>query len=75
MESCANKGGTSAVLVYEIADDSVTVRFKDGAEYAYTHASAGRENVERMKQSARDGQGLNTFINTVVKYKYLRRVK
>jgi hypothetical protein len=73
MESYANKGGTSAAVAYETADDSITVRFRDGAGQVYTHASAGRGNVERMKELARAGQGLNTFINTVVKYRYLRR--
>jgi len=73
MESYANKGGTSAVVAYETTDDSITVRFRDGAGYVYTHASAGRDSVERMKELARDGQGLNTFINRVVKHSYARR--
>ncbi len=66
MEPYRNIAGSSGVKAYEIGDDYVTVEFSDGAVYRYTYASAGEENVERMKGLAQAGQGLNTFLSTTV---------
>ena len=40
--------------------------------YTYSYKSAGVENVEQMKKLARQGYGLNSFINKNVKYDYER---
>jgi hypothetical protein len=70
MERYKNLGGQSGVDSYEIASDSITVKFKDGAVYLYTNASAGVQNIERMKSLAVAGSGLNSFINTTVRKSY-----
>lgn len=70
MESYRNLGGNSGVEAYEIGQDFIKVQFSDGSVYMYTNKSAGARNIERMKQLAANGQGLNSFINTVVRNDY-----
>ena len=65
--------GDSGVSAYEIGEDSIKVKFKGTAKiYVYSYTSAGKENVEHMKKLAQSGDGLNSFINLNVKYKYVR---
>lgn len=73
MEKYRDVDGDSGVVQYEIGPNFIRVRFSDGSIYLYTYASAGSENVERMKQLARAGDGLNAFINTYVLKKYARK--
>lgn len=75
MENYRNIEGNSAVRAYENGPDYITVEFSDGSTYRYTYASAGQENVERMKGLAAAGQGLDTFINTTVAKLYERKEK
>ena len=74
MQSYMDRNGDSGVSAYEIGSDSITVQFKDGATYLYTNASAGRENIEVMKRLADSGDGLNAYINRVVKKGYASRI-
>ncbi len=73
MERYRNVGGDSGVVAYESGPDFIRVQFSDGSFYLYTYASAGQENIEHMKQLARNGQGLNSFINTTVRHAYARK--
>ncbi len=73
MEPYRNIQGNSGVRAYEIGADYITIEFSDGAVYRYTYASAGEENVERMKGLAEAGQGLNTFLSTNVMKLYERK--
>ena len=66
MERYKNLGGDSAVVAYEIADNSIKVQFRDGSLYLYNYQSAGADNIEHMKGLAIAGQGLNSFISRVV---------
>ena len=70
MEQYKNLSGQSGVSSYEIGNDSIKVRFKDGHVYLYNNASAGRTNIEHMKSLAIAGRGLNSFINTTVRKNY-----
>jgi len=70
MENYKNLGGDSNVAAYEIGSDSVKVQFRDGSIYTYTYESAGQSNIEQMKSLATAGQGLNSFINRVVRKGY-----
>lgn len=70
MESYKNLGGDSNVAAYEIGSDSIKVQFRDDTLYTYTYQSAGQSNIEQMKSLAIAGQGLNSFINRVVKKSY-----
>ena len=74
MERYLNLGGDSGVSAYEIEAESITVRFSTGATYIYTYQSAGASNIEEMKALAKIGRGLNSFINTRVKYRYASRL-
>ncbi len=62
----------SGVEAYEISSDRISVQFKGGLIYVYSYQSAGRENIEYMKKLAPSGEGLNSFINLNVKFKYVR---
>lgn len=73
MERYKNLGGDSGVVAYEIGSDFIRVQFSDGEIYLYTYASAGSHHIEHMKQLARNGQGLNSFINTTVRKAYARK--
>ena len=72
MEKYKNQGGGSGVEAYEYGNDFILVKFTTGKrkEYKYTNKSAGAENVEKMIALAKQGSGLNAFINTEVKFLY-----
>jgi hypothetical protein len=61
-ESYANKSGSSGVTHYSISASSISVRFRKGATYTYSHASCGAEVVGTMKTLARGGAGLSAYI-------------
>ena len=70
MTPYANLSGKSNVASYQEDWDAINVTFKDGSTYRYTYASAGEGIVEEMKNLARVGKGLNSFINRRAKYLY-----
>ncbi len=73
MERYRNLGGTSGVVAFEIAQDSITIQFKNGWFYLYTDQSTGTANITKMRQLATNGQGLNSFISRVVREGYARK--
>ncbi len=72
MERYKNLGGDSGVVEYEIGTDFIKVKFKGSKVYVYDYASAGRDNIESMKGLAKNGTGLNAFINKNVRELYSR---
>lgn len=72
MTRYSNKGHDSGILAYEISPTEISVKFSDGSVYRYSYNSAGQNNVEQMKKLAQQGEGLNSFINKHVKFKYVR---
>jgi hypothetical protein len=70
-----NLGGDSGISSYVIGADSIEVTFNDGSVYLYNYASAGKDNIERMKSLAESGSGLNSFINTNVKKLYASKLR
>lgn len=65
--------GDSGVLAYEFGVDYIDIQFKGTSRiYRYSYQSAGRENIETMKVLAKNGDGLNSFINKNVKYLYVK---
>lgn len=53
----------SNVTHYEIGDTFIKVKFDRTFKiYTYSYHSAGIEKVERMKQLAQAGDGLNSYI-------------
>lgn len=61
----------SSVLEFEIFTTSITIKFINIHQvgnlkyncYNYSYSSAGSNNVETMKSLARNGRGLNSFLN------------
>jgi hypothetical protein len=73
MQRYKNLSGNSGVVAYEICPKHIKVRFSDGTVYLYTNASAGPRHVQHMKDLARRGQGLSSFISTSVREAYARK--
>lgn len=75
MKSYLNQSGNSGVEAYEIGADYIMVIFSTGKvrNYLYTYNSAGKENVEMMKQLAENGFGLNSFISRYIRNQYERK--
>lgn len=74
MERYKNLGNDSGVSAYEIGENFIKIQFHDGALYLYNYQSAGIDNIEHMKKLAIAGQGLNSFINKVVRKKYASKL-
>jgi hypothetical protein len=70
MERYRNTSGNSGVYSYEIGNDYIRVQFSSGQTYRYSYKKAGNHNVEKIKTLARNGSGLNAYINNYVKFKY-----
>jgi hypothetical protein len=73
MERYRNLSGDSAVKAYECGPEFIRIQFSDGAVYLYTYSSTGSYNIEQMKQLAKNGRGLNSFISTTVRKAYARK--
>jgi hypothetical protein len=67
MEKYKNLTGVSGIVTYKIADDSITIKFKDGGTYLYTNRKPGAQHVKKMKEMAVKGYGLATYINIFVR--------
>ncbi len=70
-----NLDGKSKVAQYEIAKDSLKIRFADCSVYVYTNQSADPENISKMKDLAVAGKGLGTYIDAHVKDRFSRKVR
>jgi hypothetical protein len=62
------------VKSYAAQPDGIIILFTNGEAYTYTNASAGKRHIETMKKLAASGQGLGTYIETVVKHGYARQL-
>lgn len=62
-----NISGKSGVIQYQAGSDYILVKFINDAIYRYTYASAGKQVIEKMKQLAKQGKGLSTYISQFVK--------
>lgn len=71
MEKYKNVGGDSGVSSFEIGADYIIVKFSGTPRsYCYSYSKAGQHHVENMKNLARSGSGLNSYINRYVKDLY-----
>jgi len=75
MKKYQNIDRDSGVDSFEIGLDYIRIKFSNNSVYLYTYSSAGREKIEKMKVLAELGEGLNSFINRVVKRKYEKKEK
>lgn len=73
MESYKDTNNDSGVKGYEIGDTYIIVWFKGSVRsYTYSYNRAGAAHVEKMKELARKGDGLNAYIMNFVKDKFDR---
>ncbi|MBR7990746.1 hypothetical protein KDX04_33435 [Burkholderia cenocepacia] len=70
MERYKNLNGNSNVVTFQVEPDSIRVQFKGGAIYLYTTKSAGPHIIAQMAKLAKDGHGLNGFINRFARLLY-----
>ena len=71
MEKYRNSGGGSGVSSFEIGSDNIIVKFSGNTRtYKYSYKRAGHQHVENMKQLAKGGRGLNSYIMRYVKNLY-----
>lgn len=75
MQAYRNLSGKSGIVQYETGVDWIEVVFDSGQfrVYRYTIGSAGIIHIERLKHLARQGHGLNSYINTHVRERYSTR--
>ena len=74
MEHYQNIGGNSGVATYETGVDYIKVQFSDGSVYLYNYQRPGRSDVEHMKGLSGAGQGLNSYISSVVRKNYASKI-
>jgi hypothetical protein len=68
-----NRAGNSGVQAYETGRDFIVVKFAGRRKpYLYTGHSTSAANIRKMKELAKSGEGLSTFISQVVKDGYER---
>jgi macrodomain Ter protein organizer (MatP/YcbG family) len=71
MKKYRDKTGKSGVEEYDTGLDWIDVVFKKNEEvYRYTYKSAGQHHIEIMKDIAKKGIGLSTYISQHVHDKY-----
>jgi len=75
MENYANLNGNSSVTAFEIGQDFIIVAFSDGSQYLYSYRSAGDTIIEQMKNLARAGRGLNSYIMRYAKTLYEKKIR
>jgi hypothetical protein len=63
----------SGVAYYESGTDFIRVQFRNGSTYVYDYTRPGIHHVEHMKELARAGKGLTTYISQFVRASYARR--
>jgi hypothetical protein len=69
------KSKKSGIYAYESRSDFIIVEYKDGSIYLYTNDKSGKEHVAIMKDHARRGEGLATYINQNVRDNYALKLK
>lgn len=72
MQPYRNLDGHSGIEAFALADDEIIVRFRTGEHriYGYNRASVGEARLQRMRQLAQQGAGLNRYINSDIGERY-----
>lgn len=74
MEHYLNKSGTSPITKFKIEEEKITVWYNDDTSYSYSYARAGQPIVEKIKEFARAGEGLATYISQQAKFLYDHKI-
>jgi len=75
MDKYKSTGRDTGVVAFEIGDDYIKVKFKDGSIYLYTTKSTGAAAIYNMKVLAKKGAGLTTYINQNVRERFQAKLK
>ncbi|MBI1289594.1 MAG: hypothetical protein GC178_18690 [Flavobacteriales bacterium] len=70
-----NLSGSSIIKAYRMEENGVTVHFRNGEVYEYTHGSTGSHHIETMKHLAQAGWGLGSYVEQMTKFGYARQLK
>ena len=70
MQLYLDLSGQSGISAYEVRDNAIIVRFKNGHTYIYDTTWPGKEQIEEMKKRAEAGRGLATYISQEVRNHY-----
>jgi hypothetical protein len=60
---------SSTILSFETGPDFIKIEFKTGLIYKFSHRTAGKTHVSKMKELAESGQGLSNYIRTNMRLK------
>ena len=63
MKCYGNLHGNLGIAAYEAGAKFIRIPFTRGSIYLYTYQSAGENDIEEMKELAKEGSGLTRFIN------------
>lgn len=74
MEKYKDLSQNSGVVAFEEGLDFIKVKFRDGEVYQYDHRHPGKLHVENMKELARQGQGLSTYISQHVRENFSKKI-
>jgi len=75
VERYKNLNGDSGVIRYQLDEGVILVQFSDDSLYEYTNTSAGNVSISTMHRLAVAGRGLNSFISTVARKSYSRKIR
>ena len=75
MRQYKSTSDNTGVVAYEMGKDSISIKFKDGSVYLYTNSSTGAAAITQMKELAKKGEGLTTYINQHVRDHYQTKLK
>src|SRR5258708_4443652 len=74
MESYRDHSGSAGIAAYEIREEAIVLRFKEGGTYLYDWHKPGWQHVEAMKLRAKAGRGLTSYVNQHVRENYAERL-
>ena len=56
MKRYGNRHGNSGIAAYETGAKFIRIQFTSGSIYLYTYQSAGKDDIEEMKELAKEGK-------------------
>ena len=74
MTSYKNLNGDSGILEYKIGTNYILILFKKTGTYKYDYINVGKVHVEAMQKLAKQGPGLNTYINDYLEDKKVSQI-
>ncbi len=74
MKPYRHQAGNTGISGFHVKPDSIAIQFKDGSIYLYDSRRPGKKHVEAMKELARAGKGLTTYVNQHVRERYAKKL-